>query len=222
MACDNDSIPVLRGHNRWVLARTDRDAPEAEEVRETAGAFLSRALGRASPSGTRSIFEALSPPGSDASRYVIGAARPVDVRAAQPETTDEALRLAMPEGRLLGRHTDCEVTRTVAAQKPWMVVVDFDWRAPDVLVPWPRRRVNDLGFPVEADHELDWLLLAASYTGEARTRDTTLFREMSKGAKRQVQQALRGGLWVIPVAIGVVGGGMAIHYALTKKNGRAA
>lgn len=217
MQCANDEVPVLRGHNRWVLARTDRDAPSVEDVRETAGAFLSRTLGRASPSGTRSIFEALSPPGSDASRFVIGAARPVDVVAAQPENVSDMLRLANPQGQLLGRYTDCAVTRAVTAQRPWLVVVDFDWRAPDVSIAWPRRKVNDFGFPVEADVGLDWLLLGASFMGQAQSSDTTLLNEVSDGARKQIERALRGAAWVIPVLVVAGVGGVAIHYVRKRR-----
>lgn len=171
--CENDRLPVLRGHNRWVLARTDRDGADPEDVRETAGAFMSKALSSAQPLAQRSLLEFLSPPWQDATRFVVGAARPVIVQAHQPKSVDESLRLSTPSGRLLGVYTACPTMRTVEAQVPWLVFVDFDWRAPDAVIPWPRRKVNAIGIPQDVDLELDWLLLAAAFEGEAKFDDTS-------------------------------------------------
>jgi hypothetical protein len=210
-------LPVVRGHNLWVLARTDRDGATAEEVRETAGAVLARKLGQASPFGTRSVFEHLSVPGSDASRYVIGAARPVVVTASQPDTVEEAMRLSRPEGELLGRHLECDVVRSVNAERPWIVVAEFDWRAPSTQIPWPRHAVNFLGFVTDDPNDLDWLLLAATHTGKARESDTTLLGEVSRETRKAIESA--GGAVlrvVIPVAL-VLAGGAALWYAAKRR-----
>lgn len=192
-ACD--SVPIVHGHNRWVLARTDRDAPDLEDVKETASAFLSRVLGKASPTGQRSIFEALAVPDTDSSRYVIGAARPVTIRAAQPATVREALDLSLPrEGNVLANYTQCSETRAVKAQRPWLVWADFDWRGPSKTIPWPTRKVSDSLFEYggDDDQELDWLLLFASDHGQAIESDTSLAREVSAATRKQLQRALEG------------------------------
>lgn len=200
--CTNDQLPVIRGHNRWVLARTDVDGVDAEEVRETAGALMSKVLAPVQPLAQRSLFEFLSPPWKDADRFVIGAARPVLVQAQQPKDKDTALRLSMPSGKLLGVYTQCPVMRSINAQVPWLVFVDFDWRAPDGVIPWPRRKV-EWGFPQDVDQGLDWLLLAASWQGEAKNPDTSMSELWAPNWGAVIPWLFVGGL--------VVGGGAAVY-----------
>lgn len=203
----------------WVLARTDRDGSTHEEVLQSGGAVLTRFLGQASPLGQRTIFEVLQSPKGDEqqARFIIGAARPVLVTAKQDTRGDLFRQLTanglLQGGRELGYHTDCAVIRTVKASQPWYVVAEFDWRAPAVRIPWPRRKVNLLGFPEDADQDLDWLLLAAAHQGPAREKDTDLISEVSdetakeirkakKSAERAVSKAVKPLLWGASLAAG--------------------
>lgn len=223
VGCADDRLTVVTGNNRWVVARTDRDAPTQSDVLETAGAFLSRVLGDASPTGQRTIFEHIGVPAQPAgqARYVIGAARPVIVTAAQPRTPAGAIEFSRPQGRLLGRREDCPVIRSVQAQDPWLVTVDFDWRAPTTTIPWPRRAVNALGFPVDTDTGLDWLLLAATHVGPAQRDDTTLLSEVSESTRREIRKATRL-LSPALLAIGIGGAAYLIHRYAPKRRKRSA
>ena len=215
--CADDQLLVLRGHNRWIVARTDRDGVDREDAQRTTGAFLARILGPASPPGTRSIFEVLSVT-NDSTRFVIGAARPVDVSAVQPQNPSQANDLLLPgtSDTLISLEPNCPVRRTIRAQVPWFVDVQFDWRAPDVRIPWPRRAVSDAGLgDNEANNGLDFLLLAAYFGGDARESDTDILDEMSQEARDAAKRALRG---VSPVLLasllGAAAGAGLLGYAL--------
>jgi hypothetical protein len=210
MGCEDDKLTVVHGNNRWVLARTDRDAPTTDDVLETTAAFLSQTLGRASPAAQRSIFEVFSPNDDGKPQWAIGAARPATAEASQPESVDDALALSRPEGRLVGRHTDCPVLRTVGAERPWIVSVEFDWRGPTTVLPWPRRRIDPFGLSLDTPNNLDWLLLAASVTGPARHPDTSFTRELGKRGRKEVRRAkraLQNAATPLLVLAGVVGVG---------------
>lgn len=202
----------MRGHNRWILARTDRDGATSAEVLETAGAFLSRVLGPASPSGQRSIFEPLNVPGKPA-RYIIGAARPVTVAASQPADVRAALGAVRPKGELIARWSDCPVLRTIEAQQPWIVTANFDWRAPDTRIPWPRRKVTALGTTSDDSYGLDWLLLGASHAGRAIQPDTTYADELSEAGARVVDDLSRGLGALLTIGAVVGAGALLWRYA---------
>jgi hypothetical protein len=208
--CDN--VTVRNGRNLWALARTDRDAPSLDEVIETAAAFLVKTLGVASPSGSRGAFELLPIVGEN-SRYIIGAACPARIKALQPADVSELFALQLPPGEVLANYQDCDVLRSVTAQRPWLVLVDFDWRAPTVVVPWPKRKVNDFGLPEDVDQGLDWLLLGASYAG-APLEPTCKgwLEEQAAGVKRKVMSALTPFL-----ILGAVGLGIGVGFAFTQK-----
>jgi hypothetical protein len=218
-----DTLPVPYGRNRWVLARTDRDAANVEAVVETAAAYLSRVLGYASPDNTRSLFERISVMGDD-SRYVIGAACPVVISASQPSGFDELAERLNLQGTLLGLYTKCHTLRTVNAQKPWIVSVEFDWRAPDTAIKWPRRSVNMLGVPsTDGDHDLDWLLLGAYHAGDVQEPTCgSWWAQSGEYVGEQVAEVVekvKGAVmpWLV---LGVVGISVGVGLALTSKGKR--
>jgi len=215
--CGDDQLLIIRGHNRWIVSRTDRDAVDRADAQRTTGAFLARVLGPASPPGTRSIFEVLSVT-DESTRLVIGAARPIDVSAVQPQDAAQANELLLPgtEDRLIALEPNCPVRRTLRAQSPWFVDVQFDWRAPDTRIPWPRRAVSDAGLGDNAANTgLDFLLLAAYFGGEARSQDTDILAEMSREARDAAKRALRGMSPVLLASlIGAAAGAGLLGYAL--------
>lgn len=172
MAC---KLTVKRGHNIWLLARTNRDAPSPSEVIETTAAFLIKVLGAASPVADRGAFETVQSPAGNR-RYYIGAARPVEIEASE-EPPDQAL-----PGEVLARREDCPepYMATVEGSHVWHVWVEFDWRGNDVQIDWPRRRVNWFGIPSddEPDRPFDWLLLQANFVPEAATEDSSLLHDV--------------------------------------------
>lgn len=191
--CRDNTVAIARGHNRWVLGRTDRDAPTHSDVLQTAGAFLHRVLSNASPPGQRGVFDVLPVPGSLETRYVIGAARPVTIEAKQPTDPRDALDFtARPGGgKLLARFSDCQKPMALQADTPWIVLAEFDWRAPSKRIPWPTRKVDAFGLPEDDATSLDWMLMAATHSGLAKQPDTQWSDEVAEGTKRELRKALR-------------------------------
>lgn len=189
------TLALHPGRNVWVLARTDLDGASHEDVLKTAANVMHHFLRPVTPFGQQEVFEhliRLDPvqPGAEA-RYIIGAARPVELSAVQVPLDGQFPRLRIvPACRAIKRREDCDVLFTLAAQQPWGVIVNFDWRGPLVQMPWPRRRVNLLGFAVESEDELQWLLMEACWMGEALEPDTTLADDLA----REWSEATREGL----------------------------
>ena len=220
MGCENDQLTVKRGSNLWVLARTDRDAPTESDVVDTTGAFLVKTLGAASPIGQRGALETIQLPGHER-EWAIGAARPVALLAlGQPETQEQSAELLGYDtrGQLLGRYTDCPTLRTLAGQRPWLMALEFDWRAPDTRIPWPRRKTI-AGVAVDDDTDLDWLLLGAAYQGVAKQPDTTLVRETWREATKATTRAARSlsGPLRIAAASAGLGAGLAGVYFVARR-----
>lgn len=158
------SVEIRTGRNVWIWARTDHDAPSVDQCIRSGASLMSRLL----PDVVPGVVPPPSPKGPpDGSRYFMGAARPMDVRASQK-------RPPVPLGQTW-RSSDQQETFRVASQNTWFVSVDFDWRAPTyVLTEWPRRKVNILGFAVDDPLNLDWLLMTATHTGPATRPDGDL------------------------------------------------
>jgi hypothetical protein len=155
------SLIIKPGRNLWLLARTDRDAASNDEVRLTCAAFLTRVLpGAAGP------VPPASPGGpSDASRYFLGAARPIDISASQD-------RIRVPKGIETWTREEQPELYAVNAERPWYVLADFDWRGQTTPLPrWPTRVVNDFGVATTDPQHLDWLLLYAAHMGPASRPD---------------------------------------------------
>lgn len=152
---------VSPGRHVWIWARTDRDAPTARDVQDTAAALMARFLGTT----INGLSVALD---NGARRYSLGAARPLDVRQlpGRPRAIEGATREKFEDQE--------EGPFAVKATRVFFVGVDFDWRGPNLeLDEWPRRKVNFFGIPVDEPMELDWLLLDAYSLGEASRPDIT-------------------------------------------------
>jgi hypothetical protein len=153
-------LEVRTGRNVWIWARTDSDAPQADDVIRSAVSVMSRLLPDVVP-GVVPPPSPKAPP--DGSRYYLGAARPLDVSVGRkrPPVPPGTTWLAKDNG-----------TFRVQAQNPWFAVVDFDWRGPTWSPEaWPRRKVNLLGFAIDDPLNLDWLLMSATHTGPATRPD---------------------------------------------------
>lgn len=216
MAC---SLRIYPGHNVWLLARTNRDAPNEQEVVESTAAFLIRALGMASPLATRSPLEVVASPGGER-RYYIGAARPVEVTAVSRE------RLAMPSGEVVARREDCPepYMSHVSGVDIWYVLVEFDWRSDAVDVPWPRRRVNWLGWASDDKPEepFDWLLLEAVKQGDVKHDDSSLMGDVKvvateywDAAKKEFRSLAEGAK--LPMMVLLFGVGVAVAFMARNK-----
>lgn len=169
------TLAIKPGRNVWLLGRTDRDAPDAADVEQTAAAWLSRVfhetlelqIGQKLPEG--------------GTRFYTGAARPLDVHAVRPESAMD--RPALPTGTDAWRfELDQPDDLALNAEKPWYVVADFDWRGPTLIVAdWPRRVVNQWGVPTDDDQQLDWLLLSAHALGSATRPDSSASKDILPG-----------------------------------------
>lgn len=223
MGCAQDKVTIRNGRNVWVLGRTDRDGADVAAVLQTAGGVLKRFLGQASPAGTRSVFEVLQSTRDDphGARFVIGAARPVLVDAFQatsPETAVEQ-QPRLPREVETDYFADCPTFRTISAQRPWYVTVEFDWRAPTTKIDWPRRAVDILGVPLFGDQALDWLLLSAGHKGPSEESDTSLLDEVSEDTKRVIVEAaekVANAAKPLLIALAFIVGGGAVVYLVSK------
>lgn len=186
--CKTDRLLVKPGRNLWIIARTDKDAASAGDVITTAGAFLLRVLGYASPSGydrTEIIQDPAPPPGALAAWY-IGAARPaLVVRVTRTYPVDAS------DGSRLGRSIECDAVRFIDADQPWYVVVEFDWRGPLTWISWPASKVSALGIRSSDTRrtDLDWLVVESWFLGAARLPDSTLGGEIVDFAGEKVEAA---------------------------------
>jgi hypothetical protein len=229
--CQNDAVPIKQGRNIWVISRTDRDAPHADQIVDSAGAVLKRWLGAPSPLGQRSIFEAVPSPkiggfwsawiGSNVTaQFFIGAARPVTVGQSLARPSTEAL---VPSSEVVGRFEACPNVRMVNAQTPIWVIADFDWRAADTTIPWPRRSVNALGIPTDNDQALDWLLVEAAFAGPADQPDGSLGGDVAQVAKDDAGDALKALSPIVTGALYVAGAGLIglMLYKLASRRSRA-
>lgn len=222
--CAQDKVEIKNGRNVWVLARTDRDSADLASVLQTAGGVLKRFLGQASPVATRSVFEVLQSPQDSphGARFVIGAARPVLVDAFQASSPERAIaeQPVIPAEVRTDYFADCPTFRTIQAQRPWYVTVEFDWRAPATAIAWPRRLVNALGMPLPSDQGLDWLLLSAGHRGPAEESDTSLLDEVSDETAEVIEKAANVAKPIL-VGLALLLGGGAVAYLVSQYGGRS-
>lgn len=188
--CRSDRLLVMPGRNLWILARTDRDAPTPEDVTNTAGAFLLRVLGYASPSGydRTEIIQDPDPPAGSLAAWFIGAARPTLVtRVSQTYPVN-----VVPEdARRLGRSIECQAVRLIKADRSWYVVVEFDWRGPQTFISWPASKVSALGIRSQDTRnatDLDWLVVEAWHRGAAKLPDSTLGHELGEYVEEKAEE----------------------------------
>lgn len=146
---DTTLIRVVQGANVWRLLRTDRDGASAGEIPRMAAPavrwFLLR--GTADMAAKHEII----PTGHN--EWRIGPIRPLKVLSV---TRDEP---NVPVGETLAdRQTSLPRTiPAVSAQRPWWVMVQFWWREPAKMIPFPGLREGFLGKSYQLAGA-DWLL----------------------------------------------------------------
>ena len=159
------AVSILPGRNVWLLGRTDRDAPSTDSAVLTAAAWLNRLFDTGLPAPPPPFPDA--PPG--VSRYNLGAARPVDLRASQGS------RPSLPAGDRVWSVADLPPEYGVRAQNVWWVIADFDWRGPTAdFARWPIRTVGTFGWASdEPTLQADWLLLEARHVSPPTRADAS-------------------------------------------------
>lgn len=184
-------LELRPGRNVWVWARTDRDAPSSDDVIRSCASVMSRLL----PDVVPGVVPPPSPKGpAGASRYFMGAARPMDVSASQT-------RPPLPKGLAAWNYTDQPQLYGVAAERPWWAVVDLDWRGPTFTVdPWPTRKVNALGVAIDDPLRLDWLLMHAAHLGPATRPDGDWTSDAATVVTDTATTAARAGLGLLVIA----------------------
>lgn len=185
-------LEIRPGRNVWVWARTDSDAPSADDAIRSCVSVMSRIL----PDVVPGVVPPPSPRGpSDGSRYFLGAARPLDVRASQT-------RPPYPRGLQTWDRNQLPELYSVQAQNPWWVSCDFDWRGPTFSVdPWPRRKVNAFGVAVDDPQRLDWLLMFAAHLGPATRPDGDWTGDAASTVVDTAETAAKGGLILAAIAL---------------------
>lgn len=185
-------LEIRPGRNVWVWARTDADAPSKDDVIRSCCSVMSRILPDVVP-GVVPPPSPKGPPGG--SRYFLGPARPLDITASQT-------RPAFPRGLAQWDRNQLPELYSVQAQNPWWACCDFDWRGPTFPVdPWPRRKVNALGFPIDEPLRLDWLLMYAAHLGPATRPDSDWTGDVADTTVDVAQTAATAGLGLAALAL---------------------
>lgn len=167
-------MQIRPGRNIWVFARTDIDAPQAASVVFGACQLMASILPGVALPGF-APFPSPKYPDADTSRYYLGPARPLDIRATQE-------RPPPPRGLESWNYTPG--TYAITGERPWYAICDFDWRGPtETIADWPRRKTNFLGFNVDDPLQLDWLLLHAAHMGAATRPDSDLIDDLTGKTK---------------------------------------
>lgn len=171
------TLAVYPGRNVWLWARTDRDAPSADDVIRSAGAMMVRTLPLGVP-----VLPPASPdaPTKAASRYYVGPARPMDITPTQAD-----VRSTLPAAFTARWTWEAQPEpMAVRAERTWYALVDFDWRGSTVTLDrWPRRAIDVFGFEVDRPQALDWLLIDARHVSAEPARpDSSLTQQITNAA----------------------------------------
>lgn len=188
-------VTIKPGHNVWVLARTDRDAPSPEQARESAAGFLDYYLG---DGGVITPFESPLGP-DDVSRYYIGAARPIEFRAS--------LQRPAIAGGNRQVYTDQPGVFAIRATQPWYIVAEFDWRGPETTVDWPHQAKAHSNVPLpDSDRvKLDWLLLESRHQSpQAKWPDSSVSSDYGTAAGDVVKKVTNAGANILLAVGGVL------------------
>jgi hypothetical protein len=146
------SIPIRQGANVWRLLRTDRDGAASHEIPQMAAAVVRwfiRGVGTAG--AERGPLHELVSTGPNEWRF--GWVRPLRVLSvgrAEP---------SLPAGNVVADRVKSVpgLIPTVRGQRPWWVLVQFWWRAPDAFIEYPAMREGLFGRSAEFTGA-DWLL----------------------------------------------------------------
>jgi hypothetical protein len=206
---DRTKVRIAQGHNLWRLLRTDRDGASAGEIPQMAAAavrYLIRGLeATGAERGPLHELVATAP-----REWRFGWVRPLKVVSVSHE--------AQPMGgtTLADRQKTVPGTiPTVRGQRPWYILVDFWWRAPDALIDYPGFREGLLGRSYELNGA-DWTLDAATFLTTGKDPgDQTWSTAQGKAARELAAKATEG---LGSTLLGV--GGMAalvLLYLLSRK-----
>jgi hypothetical protein len=147
------TIEVREGPNVWRLLRTDRDGASEGQIPQMAAAAVRWFVRGVGPAGAeRGPLHELVSTGPNEWRF--GWVRPLRVLSVtQSEPSN------MPVGTLLAdrNRTVPDTIPTVRGQKPWWVVVQFWWRAPNATIEYPALREGIFGRSYELNGA-DWVL----------------------------------------------------------------
>lgn len=204
------TIQVREGPNVWRLLRTDRDGASAGQIPQMAAAavrWFVRGVGTAG--AERGPLHELVSTGPNEWRF--GWVRPLRVLSvAQSEPS-------VPAGEILADRTVSlpGTVATVRGQKPWWVMVQFWWRAPDARIEFPALREGILGRSYELNGA-DWILDRAIVPAASRDPGGQTWGE-AQGAKASeaVKSASSDLGKVVEAGMGV--GILALLYLLSRK-----
>jgi len=188
------TLPILSGHNQWLLMHSNVGAPTKSDVIDNVASFLSDVfdgeLGSSIPID---------------GKWIMGAARPVFINSKPLKSGNFTGGLSGTIIGTLQNLTDPQCNRMrVASNQPWLVIVDFDWRGDDTSVPWPRS-------PNETAQDLDILLIGASHQGESMADDRDRTEEILDSMPEVKQFAIGAG------TIGLVAAGILAVALLRKR-----
>lgn len=207
---DRATIVVKQGPNVWRLLRTDRDGASAGEIPQMAAAavrWFVRGVGTAG--SERGPLHELVNVGPNEWRF--GWVRPLRVLSvAQSEPPTPVGQFIADRARSVPG-----TVPTVRGQKPWWVMVQFWWRAPDARIEYPAMREGLFGRSYELNGA-DWLLDRAVVPPVAPDPGNQTWNE-AQGAKAEAAVKAAGETLGRTLNIGLGFGALALLYFLAKK-----
>jgi hypothetical protein len=187
-------LTINPGRNVWVLERTDADGADLPGVLRTAASVIHGWVEPATPASQRTIFDQVVGKTHDRAaeqRWIAGAARPLELTAVQAREFDEVPAMQVPAScKEYRHHTETGRELSIEAERPWFVLCAFDWRGSSAVIPWPRRAVDRMGFPVSTDERNQWLLLESAWLGLPCEPDPTFPAQERARFSRGTQEGL--------------------------------
>jgi hypothetical protein len=181
------TVPLVPGHNVWLLAGGATDAEQASQaVMQLLVQSLGLRLGHISlTDGFKSNRLSF--------RTIIGEANPTDVFVFLPEQSEITGLEARfcPAGRQLAdAQQHLGELPLLQAQQVWLARVHFDWRGQARDVAWPTTVFRETN-TVVGRKEQTWLLRRACHTGAPASEQTSFSEEVIQPIADDLKQAIR-------------------------------
>lgn len=206
---NDPTMRVVQGVQHWLVVRTDRDGASPSEVADRLGAFLDFVF----DADIQETFQ------TGEHEWRIGSARPC--RILKGPSLEP---LVLDAGTTIADSQRLDVAVTVSAQKPWWLVVEIWWRAPDREIRWPAARQGIFGGRDWTVSGADWALLesrvpVASSDPGAETWGESVSTSIQNTAAEAGQMVKAAGTRLAFAAVGVAAVAGAILLARRRRSG---
>ena len=202
-------IAIRKGRNVWRMLRTDRDGASAAEIPQMAAAAVRYVIRGLDAAGSeRGPLHELTSTGPREWRF--GWVRPLRVLSVKHEPQPVRGTVLADRQRTVPR-----TVPSVRGQKPWYILLEFWWRAPDALIDYPGFREGLFGRSYELNGA-DWVLDYAVHVREGKDPgDKTWSTAQGKAAR---ELAAKAGSALGSTLLGVGGlAALVLLYLISRK-----